>query len=64
MVARVRISNGGSAKVSEIVEAVTGRHDLPFVALRTAITGQGHDLMDLDAHRRIARPVPVAATAS
>jgi radical SAM family uncharacterized protein/radical SAM-linked protein len=53
----IRILPNGSAKISEVVEAVTGDAHFPFKAVRAALTGQGRSPMDLPLHRR----APVAA---
>jgi radical SAM-linked protein len=48
----VRITPQGSAKISEVVEAVTGSGSFPFKAVRVALLGKGVSPMDLAAHRR------------
>lgn len=46
----VRFSQSGAVKVSEVVGAVVG--DVPFIAVRTALTGGGRSALDLEAHRK------------
>jgi radical SAM family uncharacterized protein/radical SAM-linked protein len=48
-----RILPNGSAKISEIVEALTGDAAFPFKAVRAALTAQGRSPMDLALHRRV-----------
>jgi radical SAM-linked protein len=48
----VRITQNGSAKIVEVVEAITGEAGFPFKAVRTALTGGGASAMDLAAHRK------------
>lgn len=43
----VRITPTGSAKITEVVQAITGESGFPFRAVRRSLTGQGHSPMDL-----------------
>ncbi|HVW25265.1 MAG TPA: TIGR03960 family B12-binding radical SAM protein [Polyangiaceae bacterium] len=47
-----RILPTGSAKISEVVEALTGDAAFPFKAVRAALTAQGRSPMDLALYRR------------
>jgi radical SAM-linked protein len=59
----IRLSQQGSAKVSEVVEALFGA-GFPHKALRCGLLAQGGSLMDLERHRRAAPPVVAAAAIS
>jgi radical SAM-linked protein len=48
----MRITPNGSAKISEVVEALTGDASFPFKAVRAALTAQGRSPMELGLHRR------------
>ncbi len=58
LVATALITPTGSAKVSEIVEAVTGDAEFPHVAVRINMLSGASSPMNLAAHRT---PAPVAA---
>ena len=50
----VWFSQQGAVKISEVAAAVFG--EVPFVAVRTALTGAGLSPLDLAAHRKPAAP--------
>ena len=52
---RVVFSQSGAAKVSEVVQAVLGDAQFPFVAVRVALTGGGRSPLDLAPHRKPPR---------
>ena len=59
-----RILPNGSAKISEVVEALTGDPHFPFKAVRVALTGQGRSPMELSLYRKVptapaAAPQPI-----
>jgi radical SAM-linked protein len=49
---KIRITSQGSAKISEVVEALTGDAAFPFKAVRTELTGRGGSPMDLPLYRK------------
>ncbi len=51
---RVPQTNAGAVRSREIVEALVDK-DMPFVALRTSLTGKGVNPLELDVHRRLPR---------
>jgi len=56
----VRFSQSGAVKISEVARALFG--DVPFVAVRTALTASGRSPLELEAHRRA--PSATAETAT
>jgi hypothetical protein len=54
----IRITGSGSAKIAEVVEALTGDATFPFKAVRAALTGRGVSPLELAAHRK--EPTPKA----
>lgn len=48
----LRIGPNGSAKITEVVEALTSDPAFPFKAVRAALTGHGHSPMDLERFRK------------
>jgi hypothetical protein len=60
----IRITGSGSAKIAEVVEALTGDATFPFKAVRAALTGRGISPMELAAHRKEpSAKVPVSEAA-
>jgi radical SAM family uncharacterized protein/radical SAM-linked protein len=53
----VKVGGDGSAKIAEVVEAITGDASFPFKAVRVRLTGQGASPLELAAHRR-EKPAP------
>jgi radical SAM-linked protein len=57
-----RITQTGSVKIAEVIEALTGDARFPFKAVRAALTGRGGSPMDLPLYRRV-QPAPAEAVA-
>jgi hypothetical protein len=59
--ATLAIGQSGSAKVSEVVEALFGRA-LPHLAVRAALFAGGGTPFDLEPFRKKPREVPASAS--
>jgi radical SAM-linked protein len=62
--ADLAITQSGAAKIGEVVEALFGSRDVPFVAVRTGLVAGRSTPFDLDAHRKSKEAAPPELTAS
>jgi radical SAM-linked protein len=60
----IRMGQNGSAKASEVLEAIVGEPHFPFHAVRRALVAGATHPLDLDSFRRPARPIQPPTTAS
>jgi radical SAM family uncharacterized protein/radical SAM-linked protein len=60
----IRMGQNGSAKVSEVLEAILGEPHFPFHAVRRALVAGSSHPLDLESFRRPARPIQPPTTAS
>ncbi len=55
----VPLDPSGAVRTREVVEALSGDADTPYVAVRTNLRARGHDPLELGRHRK-ARPTELA----
>ncbi|MGE3672910.1 MAG: hypothetical protein AB7K71_24765, partial [Polyangiaceae bacterium] len=56
LIVTIAITNTGSAKTSEVVEALTGDTQFPHQAVRVAVLAGEASPLDLAAHKRQPKP--------
>ena len=56
----LRIDPSGTVRLLELVEAITAQVGFPYVAVRSALLGQGSSPLELDLHKKVERPRSLA----
>jgi hypothetical protein len=54
--AELAITQNGAAKISEVVEALFGSREVPFVAVRSALLAGRGGPLELELHRKSKTP--------